>query len=210
MSITAISEKCSICDEIEKAGYYAGFYCSNYYLTNYISESIRNRYSIWCTQYNDICICNGSYGMWQISTRNWFDNCNPEKIFLDRRNRQTNKKPLYWVSYLSGGAVFYNIKKIRHKKRRILIFAFSWRICGGYNLKIIFHLYLKSAKSNENTLIFWLKTAILIQCTLWDFGGCSFCCWRVIVFLYKYSHAAKSLREHCLIWLASFVMSQIL
>ena len=111
MSITAISEKCSICDEIEKAGYYAGFYCSNYYLTNYISESIRNRYSIWCTQYNDICICNGSYGMWQISTRNWFDNCNPEKIFLDRRNRQTNKKPLYWVSYLSGGAVFYNIKK---------------------------------------------------------------------------------------------------
>ena len=58
----------AFCDEIEKAGYYVGLYCSTHYLTNYISESVRNRYAIWCAQYNDSCTYRGNYGIWQSGT----------------------------------------------------------------------------------------------------------------------------------------------
>ena len=58
----------AFCDEIEKAGYYVGLYCSTHYLANYISESVRNRYAIWCAQYNDSCTYSGNYGIWQSGT----------------------------------------------------------------------------------------------------------------------------------------------
>ena len=57
----------AFCDEIEKAGYYAGLYCSTYYLTNYVSESVRKRYAVWVAQYNDKCSYTGDYGIWQKS-----------------------------------------------------------------------------------------------------------------------------------------------
>ena len=57
----------AFCDEIEKAGYYAGLYCSTYYLKNYISESVRKRYAVWVAQYNDKCSYTGNYGIWQHS-----------------------------------------------------------------------------------------------------------------------------------------------
>lgn len=58
----------AFCDEIEKAGYYAGLYCSTYYLKNYISESVRKRYAVWVAQYNDKCSYTGNYGIWQKSS----------------------------------------------------------------------------------------------------------------------------------------------
>ena len=57
----------AFCDEIEKAGYFAGLYCSTYYLKNYISESVRKRYAVWVAQYNDKCSYTGNYGIWQHS-----------------------------------------------------------------------------------------------------------------------------------------------
>ena len=57
----------AFCDEIEKAGYYAGLYCSTYYLTNYVSEIVRKRYAVWVAQYNDKCSYTGDYGIWQKS-----------------------------------------------------------------------------------------------------------------------------------------------
>lgn len=62
--------KCSelvqvFCDELEKAGYYAGLYCSTYYLQTYISESVRNRYAVWVAQYAKSCTYTGNYGIWQ-------------------------------------------------------------------------------------------------------------------------------------------------
>lgn len=59
----------AFCDEIEKAGYYAGLYCSTYYLKNYISESVRKRYAVWVAQYNDKCSYTGNYGIWQKSNK---------------------------------------------------------------------------------------------------------------------------------------------
>ena len=58
----------AFCDIIEKAGYYAGLYCSTYYLTNFVTESVRNRYAIWVAQYNDKCTYSGQYGIWQKSS----------------------------------------------------------------------------------------------------------------------------------------------
>lgn len=57
----------AFCDEIEKAGYYAGLYCSTSYLNSHISDSIKNRYAIWVAQYNDKCTYTSDYGIWQHS-----------------------------------------------------------------------------------------------------------------------------------------------
>ena len=63
-------EKCSelvdaFLTVLEQAGYFVGLYCSTYYLTNYITDSIRNRYAVWVAQYNDSCTYSGNYGIWQ-------------------------------------------------------------------------------------------------------------------------------------------------
>ena len=63
-------EKCSklvdaFLTVLEQAGYFAGLYCSTYYLSNYITDSIRNRYAVWVAQYNDSCTYSGNYGIWQ-------------------------------------------------------------------------------------------------------------------------------------------------
>lgn len=50
---------------IEKAGYYAGLYCSTSYLASHISDSVKNRYVLWVAQYNSKCTCKNSYGIWQ-------------------------------------------------------------------------------------------------------------------------------------------------
>ena len=50
---------------IEKAGYYAGLYCSTSYLASHISDSVKNRYVLWVAQYNNKCTCKNSYGIWQ-------------------------------------------------------------------------------------------------------------------------------------------------
>lgn len=58
----------AFCDEIEKAGYYAGLYCSTSYLNGYVSESVRKRYTIWCADYRESCGYTGDYGIWQPGT----------------------------------------------------------------------------------------------------------------------------------------------
>lgn len=55
----------SFCGEIEKAGYFAGLYCSTSYLNNCISEDVRKRYAVWVAQYNSTCTYGGPYGIWQ-------------------------------------------------------------------------------------------------------------------------------------------------
>ena len=52
---------------LEKAGYFAGLYCSTNYLNNYISDSIKSRYAIWVAQYNKTCTYKNPYGIWQYN-----------------------------------------------------------------------------------------------------------------------------------------------
>ena len=47
---TAMAE--AFLDIIEKAGYYAGLYCSTYYLSNYFDDTVRDRYTVWLAHVN--------------------------------------------------------------------------------------------------------------------------------------------------------------
>ena len=58
----------AFCDEIDKAGYYPGLYCSTYWITNYISSSVRNKYPVWIAEYNSKCNYKDNFGMWQNGT----------------------------------------------------------------------------------------------------------------------------------------------
>lgn len=59
----------AFCGEIEKAGYFTGLYCSTYWLSNFISKEVSDRYAIWVAQYGSKCTYNVSpYGMWQYSS----------------------------------------------------------------------------------------------------------------------------------------------
>ena len=55
----------AFCSTLEQAGYYAGLYCSTFYLENYVAESVRNRYTVWCADYSSECGYSGNYGIWQ-------------------------------------------------------------------------------------------------------------------------------------------------
>ena len=52
---------------LEQSGYYAGLYCSTYYLDNYLSDSIKSRYTVWCAQYASKCTYQNPYGVWQYN-----------------------------------------------------------------------------------------------------------------------------------------------
>ena len=52
---------------LEQSGYYAGLYCSTYYLDNYLSDSIKSRYAVWCAQYASKCTYQNQYDIWQYN-----------------------------------------------------------------------------------------------------------------------------------------------
>lgn len=52
---------------LEQAGYFAGLYCSTYYLDNYLLDSIKSRYAVWCAQYASKCTYQNPYGIWQYN-----------------------------------------------------------------------------------------------------------------------------------------------
>ena len=58
----------AFCQEIDKAGYYAGVYCSTFWYTNYVSKSVREKWPLWIAEYNSACNYKGKYTMWQNGT----------------------------------------------------------------------------------------------------------------------------------------------
>lgn len=60
---TALVE--AFCGELEKAGYYAGVYCSTYWFTNFVDEKVREKRPAWIADYRGECGYKGSYGIWQ-------------------------------------------------------------------------------------------------------------------------------------------------
>lgn len=58
----------AFCDEIEKAGYFAGLYISRSPLQQYISKEVANKYALWIAEYSNKCNYEGTYGMWQYSS----------------------------------------------------------------------------------------------------------------------------------------------
>jgi len=55
----------AFCGELEKAGYYAGVYCSTYWYTNFVEENVREKRPAWIADYRDKCYYTGTYGIWQ-------------------------------------------------------------------------------------------------------------------------------------------------
>lgn len=60
----------TFCTELEKAGYFAGLYCSTYWLTNFVSKEVASRYTLWIAQYANKCTYSiADYGIWQCSCK---------------------------------------------------------------------------------------------------------------------------------------------
>ena len=57
----------AFCYVLEKANFYAGFYMSSSYATNYLYDSTKRRFDFWVAQYNKKCTYDDRYGIWQYS-----------------------------------------------------------------------------------------------------------------------------------------------
>lgn len=55
----------AFCGELIDAGYYAGVFSTTYWYTNYVDESVREKYPAWIADYRDKCYYTGTYGIWQ-------------------------------------------------------------------------------------------------------------------------------------------------
>lgn len=54
---------------LENAGYYAGMYCSAYYLTNFFDSSVKDNYTMWVAHYGvSKPSYAGAYDIWQYSS----------------------------------------------------------------------------------------------------------------------------------------------
>ncbi len=66
-TLTSMCE--AFCDEIEKAGYWAGVYTNKYFFTTYLDyKKLEEKYTIWVAQYNDTNTYRGKYDMWQYTS----------------------------------------------------------------------------------------------------------------------------------------------
>ena len=55
----------TFCGELEKAGYMAGVYCSTYWYTYFVDESVRLKRPAFIADYCGRCYYKASYGIWQ-------------------------------------------------------------------------------------------------------------------------------------------------
>lgn len=60
----------AFCSALEKAGYFAGLYCSTSWLNDRVSPEVAKKYALWVAQYNTRCTYTAApYGMWQYSSK---------------------------------------------------------------------------------------------------------------------------------------------
>lgn len=58
----------AFCEEMEKGGYFAGFYTSTFVMANILSPSIRKRFAFWCAQWAAKNTFEGLCGLWQYAS----------------------------------------------------------------------------------------------------------------------------------------------
>lgn len=58
----------AFCDTLEKAGYFTGLYMSRSPLTEYITNDVAKKYTLWVAEYGGKLNYNGDYGIWQNSS----------------------------------------------------------------------------------------------------------------------------------------------
>ena len=63
----------AFCTELEKAGYFTGFYISRSPLQSFITPEVAKKYALWVAEYGDKLNYNGQYGMWQYTSSGEID-----------------------------------------------------------------------------------------------------------------------------------------
>ena len=58
----------AFCNELEKAGYFAGLYTSRAFLQTHIEDDIKTRYALWIAEWGDKLNYTGTVGIWQTGT----------------------------------------------------------------------------------------------------------------------------------------------
>lgn len=66
----------TFCDTVEKAGYYVSIYSNKSWLSSKLDMTMLSRFDIWLAQWSDEVTYNGSYGMWQYSSKGKIDGIN--------------------------------------------------------------------------------------------------------------------------------------
>ncbi len=77
----------AFCEKVEKAGYFVSVYANKYWLDNYIDDDCKRKYDIWLAQWASKPDYNGSYGMWQDSSKGRINGiagyCDTDKAYKD-------------------------------------------------------------------------------------------------------------------------------
>ena len=117
----------SFCNELEKAGYFTGFYISRSPLQSFITPEVAKRYALWVAEYGGKLNYDGQYGMWQYTSSGELDGISgrvdmnycyvdyPERIKSMNDNESSKSQPPSETVYtvvtgdtLSGIAAKYN------------------------------------------------------------------------------------------------------
>jgi lysozyme len=59
----------AFCTELERLGYYAGFYTSLSSLNSVVTDTVKKRFTVWVAQWSSKCSYSGAYGVWQYSSK---------------------------------------------------------------------------------------------------------------------------------------------
>ena len=64
-NVTAMVDR--FCSVVQAAGYYVGVYMSRSQLLSYVEKGVRDKYCIWCAEWNDKCNYPDEIGIWQYT-----------------------------------------------------------------------------------------------------------------------------------------------
>ena len=105
----------SFCNELEKAGYFTGFYISRSPLQSFITPEVAKRYALWVAEYGGKLNYDGQYGMWQYTSSGEVDGINgrvdmnycyvdyPERIKSMNDNEPSKPQPTETVYTVKAG-----------------------------------------------------------------------------------------------------------
>ena len=122
-------------DILEKAGYYAGIYCSSSYLNSFFKETVDGRYTVWCAHYGvSQPSYTGQYDIWQHTAKGKVSGITGGSGYVDRNYCYKENFPDIIKSAGLNGfpkTVEKPVESVEKSKRRIEIFIDGERKYSG-------------------------------------------------------------------------------
>ncbi|MBR7084307.1 MAG: glycoside hydrolase family 25 protein [Oscillospiraceae bacterium] len=126
-------------DILEKAGYYAGIYCSSSYLNSFFKETVDGRYTVWCAHYGvSQPSYTGQYDIWQYTAKGKVSGITGGSGYVDRNYCYKENFPdIIKSAGLNGflktveNPVENPVETVEKSKRRIEIFIDGERKYSG-------------------------------------------------------------------------------